>query len=338
MKFDTEIRYECIQCGKSCRRDWNVWLRDDLRKRIGHGYQALRMVQDGEALRLERDESGCSCLEGNQCGIHQRLGYHSKPYSCKQYPILLVQTPDGLRVSASYTCTAVLQQSGPPLEAHQSEVRRWLGRGGDIDHIHLEPEPWRQVQKFEKAFESLVEEMGWERASRQAFWALTGRGQVEPAVALESGSGPEAEPTSLDPLLLGALLKPCLPSRDRSSWERLDQQLLQGLPVEIKDYSYRGPAGEIVEWSQLPLTDESALERYRKSLWFREQHLRCGGLAAGMLMLWKVGSLFRVLGRLDSVMGALEAIELNLLGHTRAAERIFPMLETILCQKTSDLR
>ncbi len=336
MEFDPGINYECIQCGKSCKRDWNVWVRDDLPERLGKGLHRLRvlqgqddlLVQDGQAFRMERDESGCCCLEDNLCVIHRELGYRRKPYSCKQYPVLLLQTPDGLRVSASYTCTAVLQKAGPKLEAHQEEVQRWLGRGADIDTLSFEPSEWRQAREFEVAFEQLQAELGWDQASRHAFFALSAPSAAEPALSLRAhkDSGLDFGPAL--PLMLGALIKPCFPSRDQQGWQEFDQQLISGLAVEIPQFSYRGPALELIQWSQTPLDEasESELERYRASLWFRKQHLRSGGLAAGMLMLWSVGSLYRVLARLIEPNSALESIELNLLGHTRAGEQVFPIL------------
>lgn len=340
MEFDPGVNYECIQCGKSCKRDWNVWVRDDLPERLGKGLHRLRvlqgqddlLVQDGQAFRMERDESGCCCLEGNLCVIHRELGYHRKPYSCKQYPVLLVRTPDGLRVSASYTCSAVLQKAGPKLEEHREEVSRWQGRGADIDFLDFGEQEWRQIKQFEGCLEQVKSDVGWDVASRRAFFALAASSAEEPYQSLLTYQDIGLDFGSTLPLLLGALIKPCFPSRDPVEWQEFDRQFLDGLAVEIPEFYYRGPALELVRWSQSPLDSqsESELARYRESLWFRKQHLRSGGLAAGMLMLWSVGSLFRTLARLTDPQSALESIELNLLGHTRAGEQVFPILAQFL--------
>lgn len=335
--FDPGIRYGCIQCGKSCQRDWNIWVRREYPQRIGSEMLLqLRVLPENafveveEALRLGRDEAGCHFTNGHQCAIHHHAGYDMKPYQCQQYPLLITETPEGLRVSASYTCTAVLQGRGEGLQAQVEVVRQCLEQGAALQGV-FPGEGWEESREFEPLLEAMRAESGWDQALRRAVLVLlAGRLNGEQGTPAQwwgqyRNIWVESEDDSTA-WLLGALLKPCLTQHDGSLWAAVDQALLERGPVKLPEFDYAGSAMELIEWAGKPLPDESDLDRYRDSLWFRKQHLMCGGLFAGVMMLWTVGPLYRVLCRLSDSHSALERLELNLICHSRLGPRIYPLI------------
>ena len=126
--FPSNVRYTCIQCGKSCR-DWRVWV--DPEEARGKSW---RLEQDGPRLRLMQDEQG-RCLElteANLCGVHS-----DKPGVCRQFPFLLAESPDGMHVGVSFRCTAVFHDQGVDWAEHVPVLEELLGRG--VPRIGFEP-------------------------------------------------------------------------------------------------------------------------------------------------------------------------------------------------------
>ena len=329
MKFDPEIRYGCIQCGKSCQRDWNIWTEPSSVPGALRVLQEENLVEEDGRWRLARGAAGCAFLQDRLCSIHSQFGYASKPFQCQQYPLLLTGTPDGLLVSASYTCSAVLQKSGPPLEDQRQAVEDLVKRGATIKKLTAGSD-WPEIQRFEACFEPVLVEFGWDNALRRAIRTmlagrLAGEGGT-PADWWDTHQGVQLGRDNSLGWVLGALLKPCLAQHQSQLWQAVDQALLESGPLELPEFGYRGSAQEVLDWARTPLDDESDLERYRRSLWFRKQHLLCHSLFPGMLMLWTVGPLYRVLARWCGSHGALEKMELNLLGHSYVAQQIYPLI------------
>lgn len=336
MQFDPGIRYQCLQCGKSCRQDWNIWVRPELPAVVRKDY---REIFSGPAFpfeavdgrwRMTRSSTGCVSLDSHsRCKIHSALSYAEKPYRCQQYPILLVKTPDGVRVSASFTCTAVLQGHGPELAQHAPEVANWLEGPFFMTEVG-EGMPWEDLVSQERHFDELLAADGWELSLRRILSGLASgwqdRRSDHPARWWKHYRGANVDLESCLPWLLAALLKPCLHLRDKQRWQHLDLALLQKDSVYLEEFDYYGGVEELSAWALDHSKPSPDLDRYRQSLRFRQQHLRCGGNLSGWLMLWSVGPLYRVLRELGGSHDALERIELNLLGHTSLGEQIFPPL------------
>lgn len=131
--FPAEVRYACIQCGKSCTH-WRVWV--DPTEAVA---RSLRWEADGPHLRLLQDERG-RCLEltdDNLCRVHRDLGETSKPRVCREFPFVLAETPDGIQVGLSFRCTAVFQGVGVDWSEHVAGLEQMLARG--IARIGFEP-------------------------------------------------------------------------------------------------------------------------------------------------------------------------------------------------------
>jgi len=344
VEFDPNIRYECIQCGKSCQRDWAIWVESALIDPVRARLHELRVLPEpfesvGERWRMGRDRRGCLCLDKDfLCQIHRHLGYEQKPHHCQQYPILLIQSPDGLRVSASYTCTAVLQEQGPQLDGYAGQVQQWMQGPAFVEPIDLKPD-WPQVLELEQHLEGLVHELGWQAALERVLSALVSgflEGRPDgPLTWWRAYRGLTLDLAALLPVILGALLKPCFVSRDPEVWSEFDAAMHEGGPLLLKEFQYQGSVAELLGWACSRVEDSGLFERYRRSLWFRRQHLRCGGILSGLLMLWSVQPLYRVLSRLCDSHGALERMELNLLAHSSAGSEVFPLLGRFLLAQHS---
>lgn len=324
MIFDPDIRYGCVRCGKSCRHDWDIWIHRDLPGRIEPYLDQLQwtgksaFVSEQGRVRLARDEHGCCFLQDNLCSLHCQLGVRYKPNFCQQYPWFFVSTPEGVRVSASYTCTAVLQGAGPPLAEQRDEIESCLAQNPALDVSLLN---WEETVGFHRRFAEAVEREPWALCLLRCLTqARAGRAWAE----LRPDQGDLEDMAWPRRLVVGALLKPCL-DHDPELWSQLDRALSDGGVVKIPQFGYAGSGAELLEWAGLPLEQEGELERYRRSLWFRRQHLRCPEPLAGLLLNWAPTPLYRVLARLANGHEALERIEMTL-GHGRGVERVFRIL------------
>ena len=325
MIFDPDIRYGCVRCGKSCRHDWDIWVHRDLPARISETWldrmgltSATAFAQEEGRVRLARDSHGCRFLHDNLCSLQCQLGLRYKPDFCQQYPWILVESPEGIRVSASYTCTAVLQAEGAPLSQQRAEIEECLARNPALDGASF---PWEETREFHRRFEEAVGRESWALCLLRCLsQARAGRGWD----ALEPSRGELCEMVWPRRLVLGALLKPCL-DHIPQLWEELDRALESGGEVKIPQFGYAGSGAELLEWCGRPLAQEQELERYRRSLWFRRQHLLCDTPLAGLLLNWAPAPLYRVLARLTNGQEALERIEMTI-GHGRGIERVFGLL------------
>jgi hypothetical protein len=82
------------------------------------GNVVLSIKPAGGCVFLEEpDAAGCQL-----CAIHKELDYQTKPTSCKNFPFLVVESPDDIRVGASFYCRAVQQNVGRPLSEHTDVV------------------------------------------------------------------------------------------------------------------------------------------------------------------------------------------------------------------------
>jgi len=326
--FDPDIRYGCVQCGKSCQQDWDIWIHPDLPVRIrphlpqlGLTEQSAFVAEQGR-VRLARDEQGCRFLSDSLCSLHCQLGVRYKPNFCQQYPWIFVDTPDGLRVTASYTCTAVLRQAGPPLADQRAEIEHCLAQNPAIDETLL---GWEESREFHQRFERAVEQELWALCLLRCLVQARRGGGWD---CLDPFQGEVMDMALARRLVLGALLKPCL-DHDVQLWQSLDEALSEGGEVKIPQFGYHGNGEQLLEWAATPLSQEAELERYRRSMWFRRQHLRLAEPLAGLLLNWSAAPLYRVLARLTDSAGALERIEMTL-GHGRGVERVFALLSAYM--------
>ncbi len=131
------IHYECIRCGKCCRRGWPIGLTEGEYHRIRHYawhrvepslagrewvVEKRRLGRVAQARLALREDGACVFLtDDNLCLIHKRLGYRAKPVGGRLYPFAITQAPDGFYVGVRFSCPAVAAKIGPPVTEYRKE-------------------------------------------------------------------------------------------------------------------------------------------------------------------------------------------------------------------------
>jgi Fe-S-cluster containining protein len=157
LDFDAEQRFSCRQCGRCCRRGWDIavttgeadayrragaerWFREAESAAEGAGADAFEPIP-GHAgvLRIRKRRDGtCGFLspEG-RCRIHEELGGPRKPLTCRLFPFRF-HPAEGRPplLTASFSCPTVTENLGAPF-AEQAKDLSALQR----DWARLFPEP-----------------------------------------------------------------------------------------------------------------------------------------------------------------------------------------------------
>lgn len=132
------LRYECIQCGRSCGEFWEIPVEPEMVESIcSRPAEALAGAADPRdpvvaspdraGGWMMRQTGGACCLLGvegerrNLCTLHAAFGAEAKPNRCRSFPYRFIETPRGVHVGISFACTAVLGGEGPPM-ADQAEA------------------------------------------------------------------------------------------------------------------------------------------------------------------------------------------------------------------------
>ena len=144
--FDPNQNYDCLQCGRGCRAGWDIPVEPEVVAGLRDHPLTLRVIQErGEAFRQvddqvfiqnSRDCPNCSFLDADQlCSIHRELGYEAKPATCKLFPFVMTQTPDGIYAGTTYYCTATRQNHGRPTAVHEADLRHQLDHSAPINRV-----------------------------------------------------------------------------------------------------------------------------------------------------------------------------------------------------------
>ena len=158
LRFDAEQRFSCRQCGRCCRRGWDIalsagevasyrkaraarWYRE--REDGPEGTDAEPFVpiagQPGQMRIRKRADGACGFLspEG-RCRLHEELGAERKPLSCRLFPFRLHPADGPTLLTASFSCPTVAANLGKPLTEQVDELVRlrkaWF-------HENAEPAP-----------------------------------------------------------------------------------------------------------------------------------------------------------------------------------------------------
>lgn len=123
------MRYDCVQCGRGCRDEWEIRVDAKSEERLAPLGIAAHQVRDpgAEPFRDSAIEPGARVLsrcgdacvflrDDMKCSLHAALGPKQKPQSCIDFPFRHVETPAGSFVGLSFACTAVLEDTGRPVE------------------------------------------------------------------------------------------------------------------------------------------------------------------------------------------------------------------------------
>jgi Fe-S-cluster containining protein len=142
----TEQNYACQSCGKGCRTSWKIKVDEGrvpqiqvsrgFQKAKNDGYVPLPLI-NGERQVGRSEDGACVFLRNNLCEIHSEFGLKAKPEVCQLYPFSHVNTPAGNYFSVSFSCPAVLENAGVPVQEHLYSVEETLQESA----THKQPMP-----------------------------------------------------------------------------------------------------------------------------------------------------------------------------------------------------
>jgi len=156
LHYDGEQRFTCQQCGRCCRRGWDIAISQGegalyrkadvgrlFRERADAGEGAARdpfepIAGHAGLLRIrKRADGACGFLSPeNRCRIHEALGAAKKPLTCRLFPFRF-HPADGLPVvTASFCCPTVVANQGASLAA---QARELVALGEEWQREHPEP-------------------------------------------------------------------------------------------------------------------------------------------------------------------------------------------------------
>ncbi len=118
------LRHHCTGCGGCCH-GVIVWLNDVEQAQVRNYAQAMGLPEPVVDRRLRFDKGRCVFqLDGGLCHIHAEHGLDAKPMLCRQYPLVLARTEDGLRAGVDPGCYDAWQSwvDGPELQARSAAV------------------------------------------------------------------------------------------------------------------------------------------------------------------------------------------------------------------------
>ncbi|MBN9419951.1 MAG: YkgJ family cysteine cluster protein [Candidatus Eremiobacteraeota bacterium] len=367
VNYDPQISYECVQCGRSCFNRWDIGVEDSVAQALKGHQLELRVIQErGQAFRQgddgqriiykDSDHPRCGFLkEDLLCSIHSDLGFEAKPLTCQQYPYVFVQTPDRqIHASAVYSCTAVREEIGPTLQESRESIEDLIRRGARVHRLdgNIEVLPpfetsYAEIQAYEAELNRKLGEMPISAAFEEAILglanAISSLGQPDQeSVLLEEGllasswgraklvpAAARSQLQLIKTILSMGLLKPCLPSQDREVWQKIDAAVLGDADLEIPDFNWHAPLSELDLWINEGVGHrfDAQIKRFQSSLLFRKAHLTMGGLLPGLMLVWIMPTVIRLLTGLhawmeqnepglNNFLWGLETAETHLVGHT----------------------
>jgi Fe-S-cluster containining protein len=151
LRIDPEQRFTCSQCGRCCRRPWEIVLtrsEAETYRQAGAArwYRATESGTEGtdrdpfepipnhlpfHRIR-KRDDGACGFLSPqNRCRIHEELGGARKPLTCRMFPYRFHPVERDVHVTTSFCCPTTLQNLGAPLAEQKPEIAalraEWFG-------------------------------------------------------------------------------------------------------------------------------------------------------------------------------------------------------------------
>lgn len=340
--FDEAQGYECLQCGRSCR-GWSIRVDDSVRDNLIRQPLYLRLVEvDGEPL-VEREGgwymkagSHCRFLDPDQlCSIHREMGYSAKPTTCRLFPFVVTDTPEGRFVGTSFYCSAIRQNHGPGLERHQSDIEELLAQGAPrnrvaADGLLVARQYYTSYADYARLEQRLIQratEVGWEEALAHALLGLAlaiselpevddGYRPLPPQVMEGCWQHPRL-PTASRAEALAELIRAQVVDfwklhEDESSWPELEAAL-GGADLVLKATPYRGPLDALL--AAMP-EHQGEVERYLGHLVFRKALVVDPPLLASLCLLVQLPAFLRAHTRLlGNYFDALERAEMELVTH-----------------------
>jgi Fe-S-cluster containining protein len=142
LRFDAEQRFTCQQCGRCCRRGWDIALTAGellayRRADAGRFYRERADAPEGaerdpfepipghaphHRIR-KRSDGACGFLSPeNRCRIHEEMGADNKPLTCRLFPFRFHPGEGATVVTASFCCPTIVRNVGAPLPGQSRDL------------------------------------------------------------------------------------------------------------------------------------------------------------------------------------------------------------------------
>src|SRR5207245_1722490 len=155
LRLDPDQRFTCSQCGRCCRRGWDIALtpgevkayrqakaeryyreREDAAE--GADADPFEPLPGGYARIRKRADGACGFLSpDNRCRIHEELGAERKPLTCRLFPFRFHPAEGAPVMTASFSCPTVVRSAGAALSAQGREIAT-LRRAWERDYPERE--------------------------------------------------------------------------------------------------------------------------------------------------------------------------------------------------------
>jgi lysine-N-methylase len=142
LELDAEQQFTCSQCGRCCRRPWEIVVTpseaESYRKRnASRLYRERASGPEGSARdpfelipgtrgfhRIrKRDDGACGFLSPeNRCRLHEELGGARKPLTCRMFPFRFHPVDDAVRVTTSFCCPTTIANTGAPVVTLKNDI------------------------------------------------------------------------------------------------------------------------------------------------------------------------------------------------------------------------
>lgn len=306
--------FECTRCGICCGplRDAQVSLRRSkelIKSEFGQraqersGFLPVRVLEDGSLSTSSRPDGSCQFLTNElHCELHDTP---LKPMSCRQFPFILRETPEGIVVGLSYSCPSVQSNKGLPLEHYRTELEALTTQR----KLHVMPRvisvSWGQGISWERYLELehfLTEGPLVSERISPALWGLSRwlrHLAVQGPVYHPDKTGYEEEIQSAATCILMAQLE----SDDLNRQLEMQTALFAGSPIELSDCKYSGKLQGLSE--ALETIDEPAfvalVDRFLRNLVRRKFLLSHGPVFHNLLILHSIRQLMALYGAAYSI-------------------------------------
>ena len=278
LHFDPRQNYDCLMCGRGCRAGWDIPVEAEVVANLEKQPLVLRIIQEqGPVFRHvegttfiqnSKDCPNCRFLAEDQlCSIHREMGFEAKPATCKLFPFVMTQTPEGIFAGTTYYCSATRQNHGRNTSAHEADLRAQLELGAPINKVAGDGLvihnryyiSYRDYLGMEKELLSRAETVGLREALARATLGLAcvmaELPLLEEGVQAIGKKIPEmwdhpAVPSGSAVLQLRWLgdLQLCdyfKFSLERDQWDQVEAALYDGTPFALPHYQWHGTVADL---------------------------------------------------------------------------------------------
>jgi len=333
---------------------WGIGVDDACRRRLEGSDLVRRLSEEGPVLipggagwRAAVRQGRCVFLdEQGLCSIQARFGEGAKPLGCTRFPFLLVETPEGPVVGASFCCPAIQANHGRLLEDWDPWLQQNLREEG-APVIGLEPLEAGNGRTLAWADYLVLEgQLLQDVRSPDPASALFRRLQAFCRGLQGSPGNPEESDTGLMVLrpYLMATLVGTIEAATPTQAPALSQALLFADRVTLHRFGWKGDPGRLLEHLDEPgpAALEEEIGRYLAALIQRKWPALDRPLASNLLLLSLVPWLARGYAwaaadlrgaaepALEDAHRALAWLELRLLTHASGLEPLLAGLTSSL--------